>query len=94
MRPDQDTTGYVFSDIPWRYSGLKAQFFGLDPLILLLLPLGLFGLRQGYGLVWNGFLIALAGIFVFAAFKGYPSLSVFLHNRYIAVIGRGRWRTR
>ena len=93
MRPDQDN-GYVFIDIPWRYSGLKAQFFGLDPLVLLALPLFIFGLRQGLGWAFKGFLIAFVVLFFYAAFKGYPSLAVFFHNRYIRLIGRGRWRTR
>ena len=94
MRPEDDTTGYVYSDIPWRYSGLNARFLGLDPLVILLLPLGLFGLRQGWGWGFIGMLVAVLALFVWVAMKGYPSLRVFLHSLSVLVLGRARWKTR
>lgn len=94
MRPQDDRTGYVYGDVPWRYSGLSARFMGLDPLVVLLLPLAILGLRQGWGMVYLGALGLILGLFVYVAFKGYPSVRVFLHGVGVVVFGRARWKTR
>lgn len=94
MRPENDATGYVYSDIPWRYSGLSARFLGLDPLSVLLIPLALFGLRQGWGWSFVGLLLLALALFVCVALRGYPSVRTFLHSRFILLVGRARWKTR
>jgi hypothetical protein len=94
MRPQDDQTGYVYSDIPWRYSGLSARFLGLDPLAVLLIPFTIFGLRQGWGWPFIGVVLLLVALFAYVSFKGYPSLRVFLQSLAVRLIGRGRWKTR
>lgn len=94
MKPQDDTSGYVYSDIPWRYTGQGGTFFGLDPLVLLCIPLALLALRMESG-IWVYLLIAgLAGLFVYASAKGYPSLRVFLSSRYLLYVRRAEWKTR
>lgn len=94
MRPEDDPNGYVYTNIPWRYSGIATKFFGVDPLALLVIPLAIFGLRQGWGWFFMVGLVALGGLFVFVSFKGYPSMRVYLQSRAVKYIGRARWKTR
>lgn len=94
MKPRDDAKGYVFVDIPWRYSGIGARFLGLDPLVVLLIPLGIFGLRQGWGWLFLGMLLAILSLFVWTAIKGYPSVRVFLQSLWVMLVRRGKWKTR
>ena len=94
MKPQDDATGYVYSDIPWRYSGLSARVFGLDPAVVLLLPLAILGLRQGWGTAYQVVLGLIFLLFIYVAVKGYASMRVFLHGLSILLVGRARWKTR
>lgn len=95
MKPSDDDSGYVYNtNLPWRYSGLSARFLGLDPWIVLAIPLGILGLRNQWGF---GFLIVLGafiGMFVYVSIKGYPSVTDFLKAQSVRFIGRRKWDTR
>lgn len=94
MKPEDDTSGYVYTHIQWRYSGLATKFFGVDPSILLLIPVGIIGLRQGYGWGLIIFMSLIAALYVYVSAKGYPSMRSYLQSRAVRYLGRARWKTR
>lgn len=94
MKPKDDHTGYVYSDVPWRYSGLNSKFFGLDPWVVLLIPMAILGLRQGWGWTYQGVLALILALFIYVSAKGYASMRVFLGGVALLVFGRAKWKTR
>lgn len=94
MQPQDDTNGYVFLNIPWRYSGLSARFLGVDPLALFLLPISLIGLRNGGGYLMFACIGLVLAFFVWVNMKGYPTMRMYLQSRAVLLFGRGRWKTR
>lgn len=62
---------YYYTDIPWRHSGLRAKAGGVDPIILLLLPIILFTLAQE-GPAWLFYVYAsVAALICYARFRGF-----------------------
>ncbi len=94
MRPEDDSSGYVYNAVPWRYSGLSARVFGLDPLVALLPPLAIYGMRSGWCWLFYGLLVLVLCLFVYTNYKGYRSVRDYLRSRWIQIVGRGRWKTR
>lgn len=95
MQPQDDKTGYIYNrNVPWRYSGLSAKFMGMDPWVIILVPISIFGLRQGWGYLFLAFLGLFLGMFIYVSIKGYPSIRTFFQAMGVRLIGRGRWKTR
>lgn len=90
----KDDNGYYYSDVPWRYTGLRPKLFGLDPLALLLIPAALAGLRSGASVIYFFLLISITGLFIYSSFKGYPSLYMYLHAMHTRFIRRCQWKVR
>tara|TARA_R110000737_G_scaffold127218_3_gene159761 strand:- start:20301 stop:20579 length:279 start_codon:yes stop_codon:yes gene_type:complete len=85
---------YYYSDIYWRFSGLRMKVVGFDPLILLPVPLAFFGVSREMGTGYFVFLAAFSGIVAFAGFAGHPSLMDFLKSLRTRYIWRCKWKTR
>lgn len=95
MNPQDDSDGYVYNrETPWRYSGLSAKFLGLDPWVIILIPITILGLRQQWGYPFLGFIILLLVMFIYVSMKGYPNVRVFFQSLGVRIIGRGRWKSR
>jgi hypothetical protein len=90
----RESREYYYSAIPWRYSGLRAKAFGIDPLVLTLIVPLFWGLRNDWSILAYAVLFALAILFVLIAFWGYPSIYEWLRAMHTRFIQRGEWKTR
>lgn len=91
LREEND---YYYSPIPWRYSGLRAKAFGIDPLVLLLIPTFFWGLRQEWPFIAFVLLVGVFVLFILIAFWGYPSLLFWMRAMNTRYIQGAEWKTR
>lgn len=74
----KNNRSYYYSDIPWRYTSLRAAAFGLDPWIMVLLPLSFLTLAREWP-TWMFYLYAaFAALIVYARFRGFTSFRDYL----------------
>lgn len=81
-----------YINIEWRFSGLRPSFFGMDPLVVLVVPLTFAGLRFGWPMIW----FILLGLFVVLCLwvgfgTGYSRVVDYLYAQKTKYIQRGRW---
>lgn len=72
LQHDKD---YYYTNVPWRHSGLRATFFGMDPWVLLTIPLSFITLARE----WPGWFI-----YIYVAFF---MLAIYVRVRKFASIG-------
>ena len=71
MEHDRD---YYYSNIPWRHSGLRGSAFGIDPIVMVIIPMVFITLSRG----WPTWFFYVYGMFFLAAlyakFRKFPTL--------------------
>ena len=71
MEHDRD---YYYSDIPWRHSGLRGSFFGIDPIVIVIAPMIFITLARE----WPTWLFYVYGLLfftaVFAKLRKFPTI--------------------
>lgn len=64
---------FYYTDIPWRHSGLRARALGVDPIILIVVPLFFITLARE----WPTWLFYVYGLFivavVYARIRRFPT---------------------
>lgn len=81
-----------YHDIEWRFSGLRPNVFGLDPLVVLVVPLAFAGLRWQFPMLWFYLLAAFTALTVYVAFvTPYRRIADYLRALSTKYIQRGRW---
>ena len=81
-----------YIDIEWRFSGLRPSVFGLDPMVIVVVPLAFAGLRFGFPTIW----FVILGLFVVLALyvamaTGYSRVVDYLYAQRTKYVQRGRW---
>lgn len=84
---------YYYTNIPWRHSGLRAKAGGVDPIIMVLLPIIFFTLAQE-GPTWLYYLYGMiATLICYARFRGFQTFGDWLASLRTRAQGC-QWPTR
>lgn len=79
--------GHSYHNVEWRFTGSDADFYGIDPLIILIFPLTFFGLAQEFSWFYFIAIFSIALLILYVSFmtphKKLVRWSRALRTRYV-----------